>query len=133
MSLYQEVILLKHVFDGLFCVENVLPYYDYLVAPSQILGRHAYWANFFIEPRKFVVNNCIAGNTKPPKLSSYRYTGEKEYLTTMTGFDLERYSGFDKRKALRNAVEPEAGLHILNCAVNSKYKVEQLEFFEVKK
>ena len=34
------------------------------------------------------------------------------------GFDLSKYSGFDKRLALRNCVEPEVGAHILKYAVN---------------
>ena len=126
MSLYQEAILLKHIYKGLWCIENVLPYYNYLIEPSIILGRHAYWSNFYIEPKKFDTNNMIAGNTKAPgKLSQYGINGEKEFLKEMTGFDLEKYDGFDKRKALRNCVEPEAGLHILNCAMGVQTKTEQ--------
>ena len=118
MALYQEVILLKHQCREIkWCIENVLPYYDYLIEPSRILGRHAYWANFFIEPKKFDANGMIAGNTKAPgKLSSFYITGEKAYLKHVTGFDLDKYTGFDKRKSLRNCVEPKAGLHIFECA-----------------
>ena len=131
MKLYEEIILLKHMCkDAKWCVENVLPYYDYLIYPSQILGRHAYWANFYITPKKFSTNNMIAGHTKAPdKLSSYRITGERQFLKKMTGFNLEKYTGIDKRKVLRNCVEPEAGLHILSCADNDIDRYDQLELF----
>lgn len=131
MALYQEVILLKHQCREIkWCIENVLPYYDYLIEPSCVLGRHAYWANFFIRPKKFEINGMIAGNTKLPKeLSSYRVTGEKSYLAEVTGFDLDRFSGFDKRKTLRNCVEPKAGLHILNCATDNNKTAKQGDLF----
>ncbi len=31
MKLYQEIIFLKHYFDGKYVVENVIPYYDPLI------------------------------------------------------------------------------------------------------
>jgi hypothetical protein len=37
-------------------------------------------------------------------------------LEKIKGFSLEQYSGIDKRKALRNCVEPETGLHIFQEA-----------------
>ena len=118
MSLYQEVKLLRHQCRKIkWVIENVLPYYEYLIEPSRILGRHAYWSNFFIKPKKITTNGMITGNTKAPgPLSSYRVTGEKEYLKKITGFDLDSYTGFDKRLSLRNCVEPEIGLYILNNA-----------------
>ncbi len=45
MGLYQEIILLKHRFDGLWCIENVISYYDPLIEPKKV-GNHYYWANF---------------------------------------------------------------------------------------
>jgi len=127
MSMYQEIILLTHRYTTKkWVVENVIPYYNYLVEPNTILGRHAYWSNFFIQPKAFSKNGMIAGNTKPPsKMSSYYITGEKEYLKHLTGFNLDKFTGFDKRKSLRNCVEPKAGLHILNCAKESNIDMEQ--------
>ncbi|KKL18597.1 hypothetical protein LCGC14_2473890, partial [marine sediment metagenome] len=131
MGLYQEVILLTHQCKEIkWVVENVFPYYGYLIEPSRILGRHAYWSNFFIPHRSFTANNKIAGNTKIHKnLSSYRITGEKAYLKQVTGFDLDKYTGFDKRKTLRNCVEPKAGLHILSCMDDNKVTLKQGNLF----
>lgn len=131
MTLYQEIILLQSIYTGLFCVENVMPYYEYLIEPSIILGRHAYWSNFYIPYKKVSTNNTIAGNTRPPdKLSSYRITGEKPYLERLYGFDLDKYDGVDKRKVLRNAVEPEIGLYVLDCALNPQQTILQGSLFK---
>ena len=106
MSLYQEVILLKHVFKGLWIIENVIPYYEYLIQP-RVLGRHAYWSNFDIPNKIFSVNGGIAGNTKREERHIY--------------FDLSNYKteSIKKDMLLRNCVEPEAGEYILNCATNT--------------
>jgi DNA (cytosine-5)-methyltransferase 1 len=118
LTLYQEIILLSKVFKGRYCVENVLPYYNYLIEPSIVLGRHAYWCNFHVPYKKVSTNNLIAGHTKPDgKLSSDMVTGERRYLEQLHGIDLSGFSGIDKRRCLRNMVEPEIGKYILDCAV----------------
>ena len=38
-------MFLQHNFDGLYCVENVVPYYQPLMEP-RVMGRHTYWSNF---------------------------------------------------------------------------------------
>lgn len=45
MSLYQEILFLKHFFKGKWVVENVLPFYEPLI-PGKVMGRHIFWANF---------------------------------------------------------------------------------------
>ena len=47
-ELYQEIIFLQHWFDGKYVVENVIPYYDPLIAPTIALGRHLVWSNYVI-------------------------------------------------------------------------------------
>ena len=118
MKLYQEIILLSTVFKGRYCVENVLPYYNYLVEPDVILGRHAYWCNFHVPYKKVSANNMFAGHTKPRgKLSSYMTTGERSYLEQLYDIDLSECDGIDKRKCLRNMVEPEIGKYIIDCCI----------------
>jgi DNA (cytosine-5)-methyltransferase 1 len=50
MTLYQEIIFLKHFYKGLFVVENVKPYYEPLIRPTAVMGRHYFWSNFHIPP-----------------------------------------------------------------------------------
>ena len=45
MMLYEEIIFLMHYFEGKYCVENVVPFYDPLI-PAKKRGRHLYWTNF---------------------------------------------------------------------------------------
>jgi len=113
MNLYQEIILLKHFFKGLFVVENVKGYYEPLIKPQEA-GRHYFWSNFNIS------------NIKMQKLDiRYGKTGGISY-----GFDLRAKDFGDKRHLLRNCVDPELGLHIFNCAFNNKQN--SLGVFSVK-
>lgn len=51
MTLYKEVIFLKHHATGKYVIENVKPYYEALVQPTSILQRHYFWANFEINQK----------------------------------------------------------------------------------
>lgn len=114
MKLYEEIIFLQQIyrsngcsFDGRYCVENVISYYQPLINPQNI-GRHYMWANFSILDVKL----------KPlPEDSRGATIGLESYY----GFNLSKYKGIEKRKILRNCVNPKIGLHIFNCA----FKLEQ--------
>ncbi len=105
MKLYEEILFLQHHFDGKYCVENVISYYDPLIEP-QTLGRHYFWANFKI--RKIRVEPTV-------------HDGIKE-LQERKGVNLDKYSGIDKRTILRNCVEPELGKVILASARGNTQK-----------
>ena len=96
MTLYEEIIFLDNFFEGYYCVENVIPYYDPLIEPQK-LGRHCFWANFDI------------GNKKFEPRGSFDKIDE---LSEKLGFDLSNYTGIDKKRLLRNCVEPEVGEEI---------------------
>ena len=123
MRLYEEIILLKSLCKQkpLWCVENVLPYYDYLITTNAIIGRHAYWSNFPIDYMQFTQMGGIAGHT-------CKGTGEKEFHEKRLGFNLDAFTGIDKRKAMRNCVEPDIGLHILNCAMGKPNNIQDKLF-----
>lgn len=106
MKLYEEILFLKHYYKGKWVVENVRPYYEYLIEPSFKLGRHPYWANFEIETDQIFEADGI----KKP--------GAAETLAKRFDYDLSSYDLPDKRKALRNAVNPQMGLLILEAAIN---------------
>jgi len=48
-TLYEIITLLDNFYAGLWCVENVIPYYKPLINPTVSIDRHYYWANFKIE------------------------------------------------------------------------------------
>lgn len=115
MSLWQEIIFLREWFKGKFVVENVKSYYQPLYIPQE-LDRHYFWCNFtlrrFNSKRNF---NAVEGAGKN------RLTAKEEMirLQKFHGLEIEHNKYFGIRQKtflLRNCVEPELGLHILNEA-----------------
>jgi DNA (cytosine-5)-methyltransferase 1 len=115
MALYQEIILLKHYApkETKWVIENVVPYYKPLIPENSRLHRHLYWCNFKFSKKAIYDlerrHNDIQGNS------------------TVYGFNLKGTDIDDKRKTLRNMVDPELGLHIFNAARNivTKSKTNQ--------
>jgi len=105
MTLYEEIIFLRSYFEGKHCVENVSSYYTPLIKPQEI-GRHYYWANFMIREFKPKDKRVIRDRTW-------------QELQEIYGFDISKYDGIDKRKTLRNCVEPEIGQLILDSAMGN--------------
>ena len=108
MSLYQQILLLKSWSKGLWAVENVIPYYDYLIEPDTMIGRHPYWSNFKIDPLE-VKNIDVSRSTK-------------EELSEYLELPIPRING---ALLLRNSVEPKVGKHIFDCALR-KYDAENV-------
>ena len=69
MTLYQQIILLKNWSKSLYVIENVIPYYEYLIEPSLIIGRHPYWSNFNIDSLN--VKNIDVSRSTKEELSEY--------------------------------------------------------------
>ena len=117
MTLYQQIILLSNWFEGKYCIENVIPYYEPLIPPTKKLHRHYYWTNFKM--------SNFEGYDKS------RIHTEVTWKDTLYGFNVVDSNIDDKRKALRNMVDPSLGLHILNAARNiiTKSDTEQTTLF----
>lgn len=101
LKLYEEILLLKHYFKGKFVIENVIPYYEPLIEGKKI-QRHLFWINFPLTSIKIKEDNIKWGKVK-------------EWEKNL-GYDLSKYKGLDKRKVLRNCVNPELALHIFEMA-----------------
>jgi len=119
MELYQEIILLMNFAKKKtkFIIENVVPYYQPLIPPTKKLHRHLYWSNF-------PIGNFEVRDTR-------KHLNIQGYGTTY-GFNVKDSEILDKRKALRNMVDPDLGLYILNCAlgVQQKQNVKQKSIFD---
>lgn len=105
MALYQEIILLQYWFEGKWVVENTIPYYEPLIEGRKT-GGHIWWSNFHI-PDIDVGGRGHRGGTV-------------DSISELKGFDLSKYNVAEKRKLLRNAVEPELGKHILDWALKEE-------------
>lgn len=105
MSLYAIIIFLKTYFKGKYVVENVKPYYDYLIPPTIILQRHPFWTNFNIEFKNF----------------SKDYIRIKNKISDFEDYKLIENSKIsNKRQVLRNCVSPELGNYILQQLLINK-------------
>ena len=118
MKLYQEILFLKHYYNGLWIVENVNPFYEPLVTPSIQLGRHLFWSNFNIKKTEIKEADINRGTRKD--------------WSELHGFDLTNHKLKTRKDQIyRNCVHPETGLHILNCALgkSESVKLNQYELF----
>jgi len=117
MGLYQEIILLQHFFKGKWIVENVKPFYEPLIKPTAILGRHCVWSNFDISdfhiktPTGFINKGTIEGTNALKDWLGIHYEGNIYYKDNHC-----------PGQVLRNCVHPDMGLHILNCATANQIK-----------
>jgi DNA (cytosine-5)-methyltransferase 1 len=108
MSLYQEIIFLTHFFKGKWIVENVKPFYEPLIKPTKIIGRHYIWSNFDIEdfelknPKDFIVSATSAKSELLKEWLGIKYDGNLYYK-----------KNHDPCQVLRNCVHPDMGLHII--------------------
>lgn len=115
MVLYQEIIFLKHWFKGKFVVENVIPYYEPLIKQSVILGRHSFWANFYITEKNFT--NIDISRSSPEELLKERNLDSSVFdIIKDVPENRSKDKRFDRRQILRNMVNPELGLHIFQEA-----------------
>lgn len=124
MMLYQEVIFLQHHFEGKFCIENVIPYYEPLI-PAQKRGRHLYWTNF-------ILPNDIAERSMRGVMCG-QSNDEFKKLCEFHQYDFSQYKGEQSRtKMARNLVDYKAGKTILETALGiiKKSNVNQRSIFD---
>ena len=112
MSLYQEIIFLKYFFKGKWVVENVKPYYKPLIEP-QYIGRHAFWANFKINPIEvdYQIGTMNRRASKEKQRKAIIREAQIPELIDLHG--LKDFKLKNKRQVLRNCVLPKIGKHIL--------------------
>lgn len=106
MKLYEEILFLQHYFNGKFCVENVIPFYEPLVK-AQKRGRHLYWCNFNLPIDLGDRRIQIGGGTD-----------EIKKLCEFHDYDFTKYNGKQRiDKIARNLVDFEAGKTIFQSAL----------------
>lgn len=123
MKLYQEIIILDKFFEGKYCVENVIEYYTPLIPPQQS-GRHYFWANFRIgkkEVKKMSIKEVKGVTSLQARADEYGIDKELLY----------QYKGDHREKLIKNAVDSELALYILELArgIMREQNNEQLTIF----
>ena len=120
-TLYEEIVFLSNYFNGKYCVENVIPYYEPLI-PAQKRDRHLYWCNFKLP-------NNLNGRPQP---KGFIDTGSKPN-EIFHGIDLSGYKGEQRTdKIARNLVDYEAGKTIFATALGiiNKSNTRQQSLFD---
>lgn len=112
LRMYEEIIFLQNNFKGFWVVENVVPYYTPLIAPTKKIGRHLFWSNFNLP------------DVHEPKFEGFinRQNMEaKKQLHEWLGLYYEGNIYYEKNhcvtQVLRNCVHPKIGKAILNAAL----------------
>jgi DNA (cytosine-5)-methyltransferase 1 len=121
LKLYEEILFLENYFEGKYCVENVIPYYEPLI-PAQKRGRHLYWTNF-----------NLPNNLGERKIQIGTGTDEVNKLCIFHDYDFRKYKGKQRvDKMARNLVDYEAGKTILETALGiiRKQDVNQVSIFD---
>tara|TARA_A200000159_G_scaffold140156_1_gene142164 strand:+ start:574 stop:1251 length:678 start_codon:yes stop_codon:yes gene_type:complete len=121
MTLYQQIIFLKHKFKGRFCIENVVPYYEPLIAGKK-RGRHIFWTNFDL-PEVVTTRQCEG---------YMRAENEIKLWEIFHKIDLSKYKGKQRKdKIARNLVDYETGKTIFEAARGNPREADnQISFFE---
>jgi len=106
MMLYEEIIFLMHYFEGKYCLENVVPFYEPLI-PAKKRGRHLYWTNFNLP-------NNLSNKEYGKNLSNMKIIELSKYHD----YDFNKYNGEQSKiKMARNLVDYEAGKTIFETAL----------------
>jgi DNA (cytosine-5)-methyltransferase 1 len=119
MKLYEEIIFLDNFYNGKYCVENVIPYYEPLIQ-AQKRGRHLYWTNF-----------KLPNDLGDRKCNKFIHSKVKD-LCEFHNYDFTKYKGKQRiDKIARNLVDYEAGKTIFECAkgIYNKKKSTQINLF----
>ena len=113
MDLYQQIIFLNHYCKNSWVVENVKPYYQPLISPTKIIGRHYFWSNFNIKASDI---------SRPDNFINLQNSTGKKLLQDWLGihFSETLYYGknHDPSQVLRNCVHPKLGKEIFNSYLN---------------
>ena len=105
-KLYEEVVFLDNYFDGKYCVENVVPFYEPLIAGKK-RGRHLYWTNF-----------NLPNDLQERKVSIMEGNNEVKRWCEFHDYDFYQYNGSQRiDKMARNLVDYEAGKTIFSVAM----------------
>jgi len=115
MKLYEEILFLKHLYNGKFVVENVIPYYEPLIN-AQKRHRHLYWTNFNLP--NILTNREVRISTG---------TNEVQNLCEFHDYDFYKYKGKQPlNKIARNLVDYKAGKTIFEVFTGA-YLQKQIE------
>lgn len=129
LQLYQQIIFFQHFRKEPWVVENVKPYYEPLIPPTAIIGRHYFWSNFPIAPFELASPPNFITADSPKAIQAM-----KDWLGIQYEGNIYYGTNHSPGQVLRNCVHPDLGKHIFDCAfrpnsppiINQENKQQQL-------
>ena len=121
LKLYEEIIFLDNYFEGKYCVENVIPYYEPLIQAKK-RGRHLYWTNF-----------NLPNDLNERKSSIMEAKDEVNKWCEFHDYDFTQYKGSQRTdKIARNLVDYESGKTIFQTflGIENKSIINQVSIFD---
>lgn len=117
-----RMFLESNAFHGLYCIENVQPYYKIPEEwqPSAKIDRHRFWTNFDLPSVDNLVNSRMLGTTRKDQ-NTIIINGKIADLADYHDFPLEILMFFPTRKdkVLRNMLHYSIGKYILDYAIKA--------------
>jgi len=113
LKLYEEILFLQTYFKGKWVVENVVPYYTPMIAPTCKVGRHLFWSNFDFQiddvarPKNFIATKKQATAQDLKNWLGIQYEGNVYYANNHCPAQI-----------LRNCVHPEIGGQIMDAILS---------------
>jgi len=123
-KLWQEIIFLKHHAVCPYVIENVIPYYDVFLEPTIVMDRHLFWSNFKISK---VEVSKDGGRSSVARIGA----NDNHFGFSLVNYDVKHRKD-QRRTILRNLVNPEIGLAILDQVrgIKRKSKLKQISILE---
>lgn len=121
LKLYEEILFLDNYFDGKYCVENVIPYYEPLIQAKK-RGRHLYWTNF-----------NLPTDLRERKSAIMESKDEVSKWCEFHNYDFRKYNGNQTvLKMARNLVDYQAGRTIFETVlgIEKKSNASQISIFD---
>jgi len=120
-KLWQEIIFLKHHAVCPYVIENVVPYYSVFLEPTIVMDRHLFWSNFKISK---VEVSKDGGRSSVARIDA----NDNHFGFSLVNYDVKHR----KRQILRNLVNPEIGLAILDQVrgIKRKSKLKQISILD---
>lgn len=111
LRLYEEIIFLQTYHRGRWVVENVVPYYSPLIAPTKKVGRHLFWTNFEVNVQDVARPDGFIASKKQATASNL-----KDWLGISYEGSIYYGNNHCPAQVLRNCVHPLIGLQIMESA-----------------
>lgn len=118
LRLYSIILFLNNFFEGNWIVENVKGYYEPLIKPTSMVGRHYIWTNYKI-PKKNTLKGLTIHLTREEFKENINKALIKKQIPPQIYELFENLDVMIKKQIINNCILPKEGKYILD-SINTK-------------